>query len=46
MGIKTKLAKGANPLSKKKPLKRQSNPGEISKKKRRLRKGKRSKILS
>lgn len=46
MGIKTKLAKGANPLSIKKALKRKSFPGEISKKKRRLRKGKRSKILS
>jgi hypothetical protein len=46
MGIKTKLAKGANPLSIKKPLKRKSFPGEINKKKRRTRKGKRSKLLS
>ena len=43
MGIKTKLAKGANPLSKKKPLQRKSFPGEINKKKKRKRKGKRSK---
>ena len=53
MGVKTKLAKGPNPLSvKKKKVKddgvpRAEFPGEIRKeKKRRLRKGRRSKALS
>ena len=47
MGIKTKLAKGANPASMKKKLGTlalKNSPGLI--KKRRLRKGKRSKVLS
>lgn len=50
MGIKTKRAKGPNPLSVKKKLAgdvpRHEFPGEISKRKRRLRKGKRSRELS
>lgn len=54
MGIKTKLAKGANPLSRPKKqikdekanyFKKKEFPGQI-KKKRRLRKGKRSRELS
>ena len=45
MGIKTKLAKGPNPLSMRKAGKRAPFPGEIAKK-RRPRKGKRSKQLS
>ena len=50
MGIKTKLAKGPNPLSMRKKLAsdvpREGFPGEICKKKRRQRKGKRSRELS
>lgn len=51
MGIKTKKAKGPNPLSIKKKktaldVGREDSPGDISKKKRRLRKGKRSRELS
>mmetsp|Transcript_6551 Transcript_6551/g.11084 ORF Transcript_6551/g.11084 Transcript_6551/m.11084 type:complete len:124 (+) Transcript_6551:480-851(+) len=45
MGIKTKLAKGPNPLSIKRPQIRPF-PGQITKRKRRLRKGKRSRELS
>ena len=50
MGIKTKFAKGANPLSMpkkqiKEKVSRKEFPGQI-KKKRRLRKGKRSRELS
>jgi len=44
MGIKTKLAKGPNPLSNKKKQDRKDFPGQI--KKRRPRKGKRSRELS
>ena len=50
MGIKTKKAKGPNPLSIKKKqardVPREEFPGEICKKKRRFRKGKRSRELS
>ena len=45
MGIKTKLAKGPNPLSMRKVVKRARAPGAIAKK-RRPRKGQRSKQLS
>tara|TARA_B110000285_G_C14944040_1_gene523441 strand:+ start:706 stop:882 length:177 start_codon:yes stop_codon:yes gene_type:complete len=47
MGIKTKLAKGPNPLSMRKKtgaMTARDSPGSIKKK--RLRKGKRSKVLS
>ena len=47
MGIKTKLAKGPNPLSMRKKtgtMYAKDSPGSI--KKRRFRKGKRSKVLS
>ena len=52
MGVKTKLAKGPNPLSMRKKTTaapgRKENPGSIKKndKDRRPRKGKRSKVLS
>ena len=48
MGIKTKFAKGPNPMSirKKAILKSKDNPGTIKKGKRRPRKGKRSRELS
>ena len=50
MGVKTKRAKGPNPLSVKKSqakdVPREEFPGEIRKKRRRPRKGQRSRALS